>query len=75
MGLRILPIGGYNLRFYATNVFLVRLQNDRSEELEVLEPVQIGYSWIARPVQLHKKSICQNSERVTKDPRPPLESS
>ena len=33
------------------------------------------YSWIARPVQLHKKSICQISERVTKDPRPPLESS
>ena len=33
------------------------------------------YSWIARPVQLHKKSICQKSERVTKNPRPPLESS
>ena len=33
------------------------------------------YSWIARPVQLHKKLICQNLERVTKDPRPPLESS
>ena len=26
-------------------------------------------------MQLHKKLICQNSERVTKDPRPPLESS
>jgi hypothetical protein len=36
---------------------------------------QQRYSWIVRPVQLHKKSICQISERVTKDPRPPLESS
>ena len=35
----------------------------------------LEYSWIARPVQLHKKSICQKLGVATKNPRPPLESS
>jgi len=33
------------------------------------------YSWIAPPVQTHKNSIAEKTERATTIPRPPLESS
>ena len=49
--------------------------SQRANELNICAQRLHNYSWIARPVQLHKKLICQKLEVDTKNPRPPLESS